>query len=247
MGTRARALARGAAPERRAARVPGRARARGSGRRDEAPIEREEAVDVLSGALAAFTGVDRRPRVRRWRREARVRGRAPGAGPAGVRRPARRARRAGALHIDADGWVAWGAVPTDRPLGEASDSSGAVSSRCGASSPAAAAIPVRLRTHGARHPRVRARDARCEPGRARAAARAGHRVPSRRPSRRGPPHRRRLTLQGPADGSHTSSVGSTAMAKTAGEPAQPRASRSCASRSRTTTSATSGTTSPRSQ
>ena len=26
-----------------------------------------------------------------------------------------------ARHIDADGWVAWGAVPTDRPIGDSSD------------------------------------------------------------------------------------------------------------------------------
>ena len=64
---------------------------------------------------------DRRPRVRRRRPRARARS-----------RPAdRRDRSAGtswcsdavpiARFLDGDGWVAWGAVPTDRPVGESAD------------------------------------------------------------------------------------------------------------------------------
>jgi methionine synthase II (cobalamin-independent) len=89
-------------------------------RRHDAPIEHEAAVDVLSGALAApacATGVH-----------------VCGAGDV------RLALEAGpqvlgvevsdalvddadvlARHLDADGWIAWGAVPTDRPVGESSE------------------------------------------------------------------------------------------------------------------------------
>ncbi len=97
-----------------------------------------------------------------------------------------------ARHIDADGWVAWGAVPTDRPIGDSAD---ALWRRLAVG--LVRADPPRLRPGPAAHPRdhhsgVRSRRARAHPGRARAAPRRGHRGPRRRPGGRGPPHRRRV-------------------------------------------------------
>ncbi|MBI2168508.1 MAG: hypothetical protein HYU28_03260 [Actinobacteria bacterium] len=84
---------------------------------DSAPIEREQAVDILSGVLAgidAVTGVhvcgegDRRMAIE--------------AGPAIVGFEVRPSVLddgvAIARYLDAGGWIAWGAVPTDRPVGE---------------------------------------------------------------------------------------------------------------------------------
>jgi methionine synthase II (cobalamin-independent) len=86
-------------------------------RRHEGVLDREAATDVLSGALAApgcITGVhvcgagDRRLALE--------------AGPhvIGVEVGSDLVDDADLLarHLDADGWVAWGAVPTDRPVGE---------------------------------------------------------------------------------------------------------------------------------
>jgi hypothetical protein len=83
----------------------------------DAPLEHEAAIDVLSGALAAPacpTGVhvcgvgDRRLALE--------------AGPEvlGVEVGSDLVDDADVLarHLDADGWIAWGAVPTDRPVGE---------------------------------------------------------------------------------------------------------------------------------
>ncbi len=89
-------------------------------KRDDAPIEREAAIDHLSGALAACTtesGVhicgDGDVRL------------AFEAGPTVLGLPVSEDLVAdvGTLvrHLDADGWVAWGAVPTDRPIGESAD------------------------------------------------------------------------------------------------------------------------------
>ena len=115
--------------------------------RDEAPIEREEAVDVLSGALAAFTATtgvhvcgDGDVKL------------AFEAGPRVLGLPA----CDGLLvepdvlvrHIDADGWVAWGAVPTDRPLGEAADSLWRRLVAVWCELTRRGCDPVRLRTHG---------------------------------------------------------------------------------------------------
>ncbi len=88
--------------------------------REEGPIERESAIDVLSSALAASsaeTGVhvcgDGDIRL------------AFEAGPTvlGVPVSGRLVDEVGTLvrHLDADGWIAWGAVPTDRPVGESAD------------------------------------------------------------------------------------------------------------------------------
>jgi hypothetical protein len=89
-------------------------------RRNEAPIEREQAIDVLSNALAgctAVTGVhvcgDGDVRI------------AFEAGPRVLGLPVSEALLADGdaivRHLDADGWVAWGAVPTDRPVGDSAD------------------------------------------------------------------------------------------------------------------------------
>jgi len=88
--------------------------------RDDAPLEHEAAIDVLSGALAAPvcpTGVhvcgagNRRLALE--------------AGPQvlGVEVGSDLVDDADVLarHLDADGWIAWGAVPTDRPVGESVD------------------------------------------------------------------------------------------------------------------------------
>lgn len=89
-------------------------------RRNTAPLEREEAVDLLSASLAAspfLTGVhvcgDGDVRL------------AFEAGPHVLGVPVTDALIADAdvlaRHIDADGWVAWGAVPTDQPIGDSGD------------------------------------------------------------------------------------------------------------------------------
>jgi hypothetical protein len=89
-------------------------------RRGTAPLEREVAIDVLSGSLAAVecvTGVhvcgdgDL--------------GLALEAGPQvlGVEVSDELTRDTVALarFLDGDGWVAWGAIPTDRPVGESAE------------------------------------------------------------------------------------------------------------------------------
>lgn len=89
-------------------------------RRGGAPLDHEAAIDVLSGALAAPacpTGVhvcgagNRRLALE--------------AGPQvlGVEVGEDLLEDADVLarHLDADGWIAWGAVPTDRPVGESVD------------------------------------------------------------------------------------------------------------------------------
>ena len=89
-------------------------------RREDAPIEREDAIDLLSSALAACsseTGVhvcgDGDVRL------------AFEAGPTVLGLPVSDAliENVGSLvrHVDAGGWIAWGAVPTDRPIGESAD------------------------------------------------------------------------------------------------------------------------------
>ncbi len=86
-------------------------------RRHQAPLEREAAIDALSGALAApgcTTGVHVcGPGDRRLALEA-------GPQVLGVEVGADLVDDADVIsrHLDADGWVAWGAVPTDRPVGE---------------------------------------------------------------------------------------------------------------------------------
>lgn len=87
---------------------------------DDAPLEREDAIDILSNVLAVpecLTGVhvcgsgNRRMAFE--------------AGPQILALDVRPDMVADAdilaRHLDADGWIAWGAVPTDRPVGELVD------------------------------------------------------------------------------------------------------------------------------
>lgn len=117
----------GAVEELAAARLPGAAvltvldePALVAWRSGRGSIEREAAVDLLSGALAVARGT--------------VGVRVPGAGDrrlaleAGPKVVAVEVRSdlvddavALSRHLDAEGWVAWGAVPTDRPIGEAAE------------------------------------------------------------------------------------------------------------------------------
>ncbi len=83
----------------------------------EAPIDRERATDLLSGALAAVAcavGVHVC-----GHGDLRI---ALDAGPQilGVEVSPALLAHAAALgrHMEGDGWIAWGAVPTDRPVGE---------------------------------------------------------------------------------------------------------------------------------
>ena len=83
----------------------------------EAPIDRERATDLLSGALAAVActvGVHVC-----GQGDLRI---ALDAGPQilGVEVSPALLAHAAALgrHMEGDGWIAWGAVPTDRPVGE---------------------------------------------------------------------------------------------------------------------------------
>lgn len=85
----------------------------------DGPLDREDATDVLSGALAAPTGVT----------GVHVCGPAPvriafDAGPdvVGVDVSAVALEDAHCIgrFLDGGGWIAWGAVPTDRPIGESS-------------------------------------------------------------------------------------------------------------------------------
>ena len=83
----------------------------------EAPIDRERATDLLSGALAAVActvGVHVC-----GQGDLRI---ALDAGPQilGVEVSTSLLAHAAALgrHMEGDGWIAWGAVPTDRPVGE---------------------------------------------------------------------------------------------------------------------------------
>ncbi len=86
-------------------------------RRGDAPLEQEAAIDVLSGALAAPacpTGVHVcGAGNRRLALEAGPQVLGAEVGPDLVDDADVLAR-----HLDADGWIAWGAVPTDGPVGE---------------------------------------------------------------------------------------------------------------------------------
>lgn len=83
----------------------------------EPPFDRESATDLLSGALAQVRGTSGVHVCGSG--DARV---ALDAGPdvIGVEVNPRLIEQAGwvARHLEGGGWVAWGAVPTDRPVGE---------------------------------------------------------------------------------------------------------------------------------
>jgi hypothetical protein len=88
--------------------------------RDDGPLDREEAIDVLSGALAA---VDSVTGVHVCSAGDVALALAAGPEVLGVAVGQEVVRHAVAISrfLDGDGWIAWGAVPTDRPVGESAD------------------------------------------------------------------------------------------------------------------------------
>ena len=115
--------------------------------RDEATIGRDDAIDLLSSTLAAVecvTGVhvcgDGDVRL------------AHAAGPdvLGVTASDALVEQADVLmrHLEADGWVAWGAVPTDRPLGDSTEGPWRRLVGLWCDLTRRGCDPVRLRTHG---------------------------------------------------------------------------------------------------
>ncbi len=160
-------------------------------KRDNAPIEREEAVDLLSGCLAAsrsVTGVhvcgDGDLRL------------AFEAGTEVLGVPVSEAliddADVLARHIDADGWIAWGAIPTDRPIGDSGDALWRKLAGVWCELTRRGCDPVQPPHPRHHHAGVRSRRPRHHAGRARAAARDGPRRAHGRPGRRRPPHRRRV-------------------------------------------------------
>jgi hypothetical protein len=116
-------------------------------RRDDAPLEREAAIDVLSGALAAVDSVT----------GVHVCGEgdlalALEAGPEvlGVEVHDDLVQHTVGLarFLDGDGWIAWGAVPTDRPVGESADPHWRVLTRVWCELTRRGCDPVPLRTRG---------------------------------------------------------------------------------------------------
>jgi hypothetical protein len=116
-------------------------------KRNIAPLEREQAVDLLSGALAASTcstGVhvcgDGDLRI------------AFEAGPQVLGVPVSDALIADAdilsRHCDAEGWIAWGAVPTDKPIGDTADALWRRLAGVWCELTRRGCDPVRLRTRG---------------------------------------------------------------------------------------------------
>ncbi len=116
-------------------------------RSGDGPLERECAVDLLSAALAVpacVTGVhvcgrgDRRIALE--------------AGPdllaVEVRNDLVDDAAVIGRHLDADGWVAWGAVPTDRPVGESSEPLWRVLAGVWCELTRHGCDPVRVRTQG---------------------------------------------------------------------------------------------------
>jgi methionine synthase II (cobalamin-independent) len=115
--------------------------------RDEEPITRDEAIDVLSSVLAQITCVtgvhvcgDGDVRI------------AHAAGPdvLGVTASDALIDHADVVmrHLEADGWIAWGAVPTDRPLGDSTEGPWRRLVGLWCDLTRRGCDPVRLRTHG---------------------------------------------------------------------------------------------------
>jgi len=116
-------------------------------RRDDAPLDRESAIDVLSGALAAVDSVT----------GVHVCGDgdlalALEAGPevlgVEVRDDLVQHTVGLARFLDGDGWIAWGAVPTGRPVGESADPHWRVLARVWCELTRRGCDPVPLRTRG---------------------------------------------------------------------------------------------------
>ena len=115
--------------------------------RDEEPIGRDDAIDVLSSTLAHLTCVtgvhvcgDGDVRI------------AYAAGPdvLGLTASDALVPHADILmrHLEADGWIAWGAVPTDRPLGDSTEGPWRRLVGLWCDLTRRGCDPVRLRTHG---------------------------------------------------------------------------------------------------
>jgi hypothetical protein len=116
-------------------------------RGDDPPLDRESAIDVLSGALAAVDSVT----------GVHVCGEgdlalALEAGPEvlGVEVGDDLVQHTVGLarFLDGDGWIAWGAVPTDRPVGESADPHWRVLARVWCELTRRGCDPVPLRTRG---------------------------------------------------------------------------------------------------
>jgi hypothetical protein len=116
-------------------------------RRDDAPLDRESAIDVLSGSLAAVDSVT----------GVHVCGDgdlalALEAGPEvlGIEVDDGLVQHTVGLarFLDGDGWIAWGAVPTDRPVGESADPHWRVLARVWCELTRRGCDPVPLRTRG---------------------------------------------------------------------------------------------------
>ncbi len=163
-------------------------------RRGDAPLEHEAAIDVLSGALAAPacpTGVhvcgagDRRLALE--------------AGPQvlGVEVGSDLVDDAEALarHLDADGWIAWGAVPTDRPVGESVDPLWRALVGVWCELTRHGCDPVRLRTQSIVTPACGLAGHGPSQAERHAASRSRARRPCARPGHRGPTDPRSLTCR----------------------------------------------------
>jgi hypothetical protein len=118
-----------------------------SWRGDDAPLDREAAIDVLSGALAAVdcvTGVH----VCGDGDVALALESGPEVLGVEVREDLVRHTVSLARFLDGDGWIAWGAVPTDRPVGESADPHWRTLARVWCELTRRGCDPVPLRTRG---------------------------------------------------------------------------------------------------
>ena len=93
-----------------------------------------------------------------------------------------------ARFLDGDGWIAWGAVPTDRPVGESADKHWRRLATVWCELTRRGVDPVPLRSARDHHSGVRPRGLWCLASRAGARDRARARSSRARPGRRGPPH-----------------------------------------------------------
>ena len=116
-------------------------------RRDAAPLDREPAIDVLSGALAA---VDSATGVHVCSEGDLALALAAGPEVLGVEVDDDLVEHSVGLarFLDGDGWIAWGAVPTDRPVGESADPHWRVLARVWCELTRRGCDPVPLRTRG---------------------------------------------------------------------------------------------------
>jgi hypothetical protein len=116
-------------------------------RRDDGPLERDSAIDVLSGALAA---VDSVTGVHVCSEGDLTLALEAGPEVLGVEVDDDLVQHTVGLarFLDGDGWIAWGAVPTDRPVGESADPHWRVLSGVWCELTRRGCDPVPLRTRG---------------------------------------------------------------------------------------------------